>query len=99
MSPLRQSSVDFHSYMSATAGVPSIALNPVDQEAKSLIILISAVQNHRPLRSELHPLLSSMKAVTPHPTPNWPQWMSITSLMAGMHPIHILLLEIHGHLV
>lgn len=32
-----------------------------------------------------------MKAVMPPRTPNWHQWMSIISLMAGMHPIRTLL--------
>lgn len=103
MWPLRRAWVDFHSYTSIMADVPFIAPNPVDREPRSIItLLISVVQRHRLHHSEEAPhlLLSSMKAVMPPPMPNWLQWMSIISLMAGMHPIHILLpLEILGHLV
>jgi hypothetical protein len=81
----------------------SIALIPVDQAVRSLttLLLISLVaQTHRPHRSEAvpHPLLSLMKVATPPRTLNWLQWMSITFLMAGTHPIRILLpLEILGN--
>ena len=69
---LRRASVDFRFYTSTTADVLSIAPNPVNQEARSPITLISVLQKHRLHHSEeaLHPLLSLTKAVTPLLTPS-----------------------------
>ena len=83
--------VDFPSCTSATAGVLSITLIPVNQELMSLITLISMLLKHCPLRPSkeaLCPLLSLMKAVTQLPMLNWLQWMLTTFLIAGMAQIH-----------
>jgi hypothetical protein len=97
---LHQALVDFRFYTSTTAGVLSIGLIPVNQEVRSPITLISVPQKHRLLHSEEAPppRVSLTKVVTLLLMPSWPQWMSITFLIAGMHHIRILLpLEILGH--
>ena len=80
------------SYTSTTADVLSTARIPADQVVKSSITLLTyLVRKHPRLRLEgvRRPLWLLTRAAMPLPMLNLRRWMSITSLMAGKHPIRI----------
>lgn len=82
-----------HSYTSTIADAPFTVQIPADQAVKSSITLLTyLVWKHPRLHSEGVRLLLWLltRAVMPLPMLNLRRWMSITSLMAGKHPILIL---------
>lgn len=82
----------FPSYTSAIVDALSTVRIHAGQVVMPFIILLtSLVQTLRQLHLEgvRRPLSLLTRAVMPLPMHNWRQWMSITSLMAGKHPILI----------